>query len=176
MEALEKVQKTLSQDKIKHLQRTNAYDSVSWAINQIRVLNENPNRDLERQAEQPSTGDIARLANIEKELAEIKKAITEPRKTYAQAAQMGTTSATERTRIEIAKRKHIENIRKEHAKTTVTLSLHTASEDLRETFEPTTEDRMVETVQKHVSERLHIPLTPIRTTSVKTSNFLNCWG
>lgn len=55
IEALEKAGKTLSQDKIRSEKRTNAYERISWAIDQIRELNENPNRNPERQAEHSET-------------------------------------------------------------------------------------------------------------------------
>ena len=163
IKALRKVQKTLSQERIRSHQRTSAHANIGWVINQIQALKKNSNRDNEEEPEPSPTDDNSRLANIEKELAEIKKAVTDPRKTYAQAAQQATPNITERTHIEIAKRERLEKIRKEQAKTTVTLSLHTASKDLQETLESTPEDRMIETIQTHIMEHLHIPSAPIRT-------------
>ena len=144
---LEKVQGILSQTKIKSDQKADAIQCIGWVINQVQAKGKEP-RDSNA-----DTDNSARLTNIEKELAEIKKAVMEPHKTYAEAAR-GPQVAAPHTQIqlEMAKRERLEQLRQERAKTEVTLTLQNASESVQMAIKDTSESEYTAIFQKAINE------------------------
>ena len=125
---LGKIQGVLSQDKIRSEQKMEAQQWTSWIIAQIQAQSENTSSNLEKQAEYPLTDNNTRLTNIEKALVEIKNAIEEPHKTYAQAVRGTQVATCAQIQSEVAKRERLEQARQERAKTAVTLTFRDASE------------------------------------------------
>lgn len=90
IEALKKVQETLKQKTIRSDEKSKAERDIKLAIAQLVAMNKKLEEYQNQQGNQQPNDchDLnTRLGNIEQELANIKKAIMEPTRSYAQATQ-----------------------------------------------------------------------------------------
>ena len=126
------------------------------AIDSVIVKVDNTSTQLEHHNE------ISRISNIENDIKEIKKALLESPtsrpKTWAQVASSGTHfSVSTDIQIEMAKRERMERIKTDKAKTELSISLRSATDETqKKKLEDMTEQAIAEeiqsTVRKHVSD------------------------
>jgi hypothetical protein len=154
IEALKIVQEILSQKEIEKEEKLDAQQTIGLAIGHIMAMNEKLKECHEQHGKQTLTEDASRLVNIENELAKLRKAITEPPQTYAQAVQRNkVTNSTGNppTDPEYGIKGRMEKLRQERAKTDVVLTTRNASDNTKDQFVNTSEEALTNSLQQAIA-------------------------
>ena len=143
IEAWEKVHNMLLQKSIKGGQKEEAHQTIGWAIEYIKTSSKNTD----------PTEDSARLVNIENEITKIRKAITEPTQTYAQAVQKNTGNPASGARKQTTPgtQDRMEKLKWERAKTEVMLTTNDASDGLKAQLSNISEEELTQNLRQTIA-------------------------
>ena len=158
IDALKKVQAILSQSTIKKEQKPNAQQTIGWAIDHIIATSDKLReyQEQEQKRKKSPTEDSTRLTNIENELAKLRKAITEPPQTYAQAVQRNAaitanSAGNHHPHLEQGVKERMEKLRQERAKTEVALTTCNATDNMKNQFTNMSEEALMNSFQQAIT-------------------------